>query len=101
MWSELRRSAHATLAAATLLAACSLPALAWTSDNRNGAFTTPVLDGKGDTGKNMSQQYQKNLIRFWIAVASYPGIKGAANVHFEICNKPISIETRFGRTVVP
>jgi hypothetical protein len=50
----------------------------------------------GDTGKNMTQQFQQNLITYWEAVANYPGIKNVDNVMFEICNEPISIETRFG-----
>ena len=49
-----------------------------------------------DKGHNMSEQYQQNLIAFWKTVASYPGIKNADNVMFEICNEPIAIESRFG-----
>jgi len=50
----------------------------------------------GDASKNMTQQYQQNLITFWQAVANAPGIKSADNVMFEICNEPVSIETGFG-----
>ncbi len=50
----------------------------------------------GDVNKNMTQQYQQNLITFWTTVASNPSIKSADNVMFEICNEPISIETSFG-----
>ena len=50
----------------------------------------------GDTSKNMTQQYQTNLIKFWQTVANAPGIKGANNVLFEICNEPIDIESSFG-----
>lgn len=53
-------------------------------------------DGKPDPGRNMTKQYQDNLIEFWKAVASYPAIKNADNVMFEICNEPIAIETKFG-----
>ena len=64
--------------------------------NPSEAF--PVgTDGKPDHGRNMTRQYQQNLIAFWTAVASHPGLKGADNVQFEICNEPISIETGFGR----
>jgi beta-xylosidase len=51
-------------------------------------------DGKPDPGRNMTRQYQRNLILFWTLVASHPAIRGADNVHFEICNEPITIETR-------
>ncbi len=51
----------------------------------------------GDTTKNMTRQYQQNLIAFWQAVASTAGIKSANNVMFEICNEPIAIETSFGK----
>jgi len=54
-------------------------------------------DGKDDAEKNMSKQYQDNLISFWSKVASYKGIKNADNVMFEICNEPIAIETSFGK----
>lgn len=54
-------------------------------------------DGKPDTTRNMSRQYQANLIRFWKAVAAHPGIKSADNVQFEICNEPIAIESSFGK----
>jgi len=50
----------------------------------------------GDASKNMTSQYQQNLITFWKAVAAAPGIKSADNVLFEICNEPIRIETSFG-----
>ena len=50
----------------------------------------------GDTSKNMTQQYQQNLITFWQTVANTAGIKSADNVMFEICNEPIAIETSFG-----
>jgi hypothetical protein len=49
-----------------------------------------------DVTKNMTLQYQQNLITFWTAIASHPAIKGAANVMFEICNEPIAIESKFG-----
>jgi len=49
-----------------------------------------------DKTRNMTEQYQKNLIAYWKTVASYPGIKNADNVMFEICNEPIAIETKFG-----
>lgn len=50
----------------------------------------------GDHTRNMTQQYQQNLIAFWKAVASNPGIRNADNVMFEICNEPIANETSFG-----
>jgi endoglucanase len=50
----------------------------------------------GNTNRNMTQQYQQNLITFWQAVANAPGIKSADNVMFEICNEPVTIETSFG-----
>lgn len=53
-------------------------------------------DGKQDTGRNMSTQYQRNLIDFWSQVAAHPGLGSADNLHFEICNEPIAIETSFG-----
>jgi len=49
-----------------------------------------------DPMKNMTKQYQQNLITFWKTVAAHPKIKGADNVLFEICNEPILIETTFG-----
>jgi hypothetical protein len=49
-----------------------------------------------DATKNMTRQYQQNLVTFWTAIASHPAIKGAANVMFEICNEPIQIESKFG-----
>jgi hypothetical protein len=63
----------------------------------NPSETFPLgKDGKPDTTRNMSRQYQKNLIRFWTAVASNPAIRSAENVQFEICNEPIAIESSFG-----
>ena len=56
----------------------------------------PGKDGKPDTTRNMSRQYQENLTRFWTTIASNPAIKNAPNVQFEICNEPIAIETHFG-----
>ncbi|MCC5613356.1 cellulase family glycosylhydrolase, partial [Nostoc sp. CHAB 5834] len=50
----------------------------------------------GDATKNMTAQYRQNLITFWTALASHPGIKSADNVMFEICNEPVAIETSFG-----
>lgn len=50
----------------------------------------------GDATKNMTAQYRANLITFWTALASHPGIKSANNVMFEICNEPVAIETSFG-----
>jgi hypothetical protein len=50
----------------------------------------------GDTGKNMTQQYQQNLTTYWTTVANAAGVKSAVNVMFEICNEPINIETSFG-----
>lgn len=50
----------------------------------------------GDATKNMTYQYQQNLITFWQAVAGNASIKSANNVMFEICNEPIRIETSFG-----
>ncbi|HEY8995751.1 MAG TPA: RICIN domain-containing protein [Lacunisphaera sp.] len=50
----------------------------------------------GDATKNMTQQYQQNLITFWQTVANASGIKSADNVWFEICNEPVTIETSFG-----
>jgi hypothetical protein len=50
----------------------------------------------GDKTRNMTAQYQQNLIKFWSAVAGCPGIKNADNVQFEICNEPIAIESSFG-----
>ncbi len=50
----------------------------------------------GDPQKNMTYQYQQNLITFWQAVANHPSIKSANNVMFEICNEPVTIETSFG-----
>lgn len=49
-----------------------------------------------DVNKNMTQQYQQNLITFWTTLASHPAIKSAGHVMFEICNEPILIESRFG-----
>lgn len=64
----------------------------------NPSEQLPVgADGKPDGTKNMSKQYQENLITFWQAVAKHPLIKNAPNVQFEICNEPISIESEFGR----
>jgi endoglucanase len=48
-----------------------------------------------DTGKNMTYQYQQNLITFWKALAN-SGLRWRPNVLFEICNEPITIETSFG-----
>jgi len=63
----------------------------------NPSTTYPKNDeGDNDTTRNMSEQYQQNLIKFWKVVASDPGIKDADNVMFEICNEPIAIETSFG-----
>jgi endoglucanase len=63
----------------------------------NPSETLPAGDdGKPDPGRNMTRQYQQNLIEFWTAVASHPGIRSADNVHFEICNEPLAIETSFG-----
>jgi len=64
--------------------------------NPSEAFP-PGKDGKPDHGHNMTQQYQQNLITFWTAVASHPGLKSADNVHFEICNEPVAIESSFGK----
>ena len=50
----------------------------------------------GDQTRNMTQQYQQNLITFWTTVANNAGIKSANNVMFEICNEPVAIETSFG-----
>jgi len=50
----------------------------------------------GDHTRNMTQQYQQNLITFWQTLANNPGIKSADNVMFEICNEPVAIETSFG-----
>jgi len=50
----------------------------------------------GDTSKNMTQQYQTNLKTFWQTLAGNASLKNAANVMFEICNEPITIETSFG-----
>ena len=48
----------------------------------------------GDTTRNMTQQFQTNLITYWTNVASY--FKNSDNVMFEICNEPINIESSFG-----
>lgn len=50
----------------------------------------------GDAAKNMTSQYQQNLIKFWTALASNASLRSADNVLFEICNEPITIETSFG-----
>jgi hypothetical protein len=50
----------------------------------------------GNVNRNMTKQYQDNLITFWKALAANPSIGGADNVMFEICNEPIAIETSFG-----
>lgn len=49
----------------------------------------------GDSGKNMTYQYQQNLITFWRTLAS-SNLRGMDNVMFEICNEPILIESSFG-----
>lgn len=53
----------------------------------------------GNVNRNMTAQYQTNLVNFWTAIASRPAIKAADNVMFEICNEPITIETSFGSGV--
>lgn len=50
----------------------------------------------GDGTKNMGYQFQQNLITFWRALASAPGLKSADNVIFEINNEPVTIESHFG-----
>jgi endoglucanase len=50
----------------------------------------------GDGTKNMTYQYQQNLITYWTTLANNAGIKSADNVMFEICNEPVAIETSFG-----
>jgi len=57
--------------------------------------TPSLIYPGGDTGKNMTQQYQQNLITFWKALAS-SNLRGMDNVMFEICNEPITIESSFG-----
>jgi hypothetical protein len=48
----------------------------------------------GDTSKNMTQQFQANLITYWTNLAN--AFRSSDNVIFEICNEPINIETGFG-----
>jgi endoglucanase len=50
----------------------------------------------GDHTRNMTQQYQQNLITYWQTLANNPGIKSVDNIMFEICNEPVAIETSFG-----
>ena len=50
----------------------------------------------GDTTRNMTYQYQQNLITYWKTIAAIPAIRFAPNVMFEICNEPFAIETSFG-----
>ena len=49
----------------------------------------------GNTGRNMTLQYQNNLVTFWQTLAS-SNLRGMDNVLFEICNEPITIESSFG-----
>lgn len=49
-----------------------------------------------DGGTYMSAQHKSNMIKFWSRIASYPGVKNADNVMFEICNEPIVIESVLG-----
>jgi hypothetical protein len=64
--------------------------------NPGELYPADAANPGGDPARNMTQQYQTNLITFWQAVANAPGIKSANNVMFEICNEPVAIETSFG-----
>ena len=57
---------------------------------------TPATAYGTNGSHNMTQQYQQNLITYWTNVASNPNIKNVANIMFEICNEPVTIETSFG-----
>ena len=50
-----------------------------------------------DGGEFMGAQYKSNLIAYWTRICNtYPEIKNADNVMFEICNEPVSIESELG-----
>jgi len=50
-----------------------------------------------DGGTFMSAQHKSNMIAFWTRICnSYPEIKNADNVMFELCNEPVVIESELG-----
>ncbi|MFO1477221.1 MAG: DUF1593 domain-containing protein [Verrucomicrobiota bacterium] len=72
----------------------------WVSHCRSVGLYVVICGGPsqtypgGDTTRNMTQQFQINLITYWTNMAGY--FKNSDNVMFEICNEPINIETSFG-----
>ena len=53
-----------------------------------GPINTP------DNGsRNAGVVEQQRLITFWQTVANAPGVKGADNIHFELMNEPVDIES--------
>jgi hypothetical protein len=45
----------------------------------------------------MSATHKSNMIKFWTRICNtYPAIKSADNVMFELCNEPVNIESTLG-----
>ncbi len=62
-----------------------------------GLYLVLSATGPINTPDNGSQNAgvveQQRLITFWQTVANAPGVKGANNIHFELMNEPVMIES--------
>jgi endoglucanase len=57
--------------------------------------TGPInMDGNG--ANNAGTTEQQRLRTFWSTVANAPGVKSADNIHFELMNEPVNIESSPG-----
>jgi regulation of enolase protein 1 (concanavalin A-like superfamily) len=54
---------------------------------------TGPINTPNNGSRNAGVVEQQRLITFWQTVANAPGVKSADNIHFELMNEPVEIET--------
>lgn len=57
---------------------------------------TGPINTPNNGARNCGPVEQQRLITFWQTVANAPGVKSVDNIHFELMNEPVQIETSFG-----
>ena len=57
---------------------------------------TGPINTPNNGSRNAGVVEQQRLITFWETVANAPGVKGANNIHFELMNEPVEIESSPG-----
>ncbi|HPU56195.1 MAG TPA: RICIN domain-containing protein, partial [Verrucomicrobiota bacterium] len=57
---------------------------------------TGPINTPNNGAHNCGPVEQQRLITFWQTVANAPGVKSVDNIHFELMNEPVQIETSFG-----